>query len=172
MKIIASFVVIVCASAAWAQSTRPAPASPSASEVADQQFKTISAPRNPYLIAPEPYIVDDPNSIKPKKLEGEKLLPEDTRIFDRLGRLRQTADGKPEFLYESDGQTQVDAPMLILPNLKLAQMERAVQAATGIPKFIITGTVTEYGDRNYILIEKLVVSSGVPVKEMKKPSDQ
>ena len=50
-----------------------------------------------------------------------------------------------------------DPPVVILPNLKLMSMETAVGSANRDLRFRITGTVTEYHGRNYILLDKVVV---------------
>ena len=47
--------------------------------------------------------------------------------------------------------------MLILPNLKLMSMESAVTSADRDLRFRVTGMVTEYRGRNYVLLEKVVV---------------
>jgi hypothetical protein len=46
---------------------------------------------------------------------------------------------------------------VILPNLKLAAMEGAAAVSTRDTRFRVTGTVTEYRGRNYIMLEKVVV---------------
>lgn len=50
-----------------------------------------------------------------------------------------------------------DPPVLILPNLKLMAMENAVSSANRDLRFRVTGMVTEYRGRNYVLLEKVVV---------------
>jgi hypothetical protein len=50
-----------------------------------------------------------------------------------------------------------DPPVVILPNLKLMGMEQAVKNSSRDLKFSITGMVTEYNGRNYVLLEKVVV---------------
>ena len=75
-----------------------------------------------------------------------------------MGRLTKSADGSQmEFTFESDGQNVQEPPMIILPNLKLMAMEDAVNGANRDLKFRITGMVTEYKGRNYILMEKVSV---------------
>lgn len=86
------------------------------------------------------------------------LKPEGTWIYNRRSVLRPNADGKPELVYEADGQAQQDPPMLVLPNLKLMQMEMANKSANGQIKFIVSGHVTEYNGRNHILVEKVVAA--------------
>lgn len=86
------------------------------------------------------------------------VMREGSYIVDRLGRLTPTADGQQmEFTFESDGKTMQDPPLVILPNLKLMAMERAAELATRDLRFRITGMVTEYKGRNYILLDKVVV---------------
>jgi hypothetical protein len=50
-----------------------------------------------------------------------------------------------------------DPPMIILPNLKLEMMEQALQGSNRDLKFHVTGMVTEYHSRNYLLLERVVV---------------
>jgi hypothetical protein len=86
------------------------------------------------------------------------VLREGTFIVDRTGRLSSGADGQGwEFTFESDGRAMRDPPLIILPNLKLMAMEAAIRNNTRDLRFRVTGMVTEYGGRNYILLEKVVV---------------
>lgn len=86
-----------------------------------------------------------------------KLVREGTYIANRVGRLHREGDGAAQFVFETDGQSLLQPPMIVLPNLKLMDMESALKAASRDLKFNITGMVTEYGGRNYLLIEKAVV---------------
>jgi hypothetical protein len=86
------------------------------------------------------------------------VLREGTFLVDRTGRLTRAADGQTwEFTFESDGRTMRDPPVLILPNLKLMQMEQAAKGSSREVRFRITGMVTEYNGRNYVLLEKVLV---------------
>jgi hypothetical protein len=86
------------------------------------------------------------------------LLREGTFIVDRTGRLSHSGEnGASEFVFDSDGRTLRDPPLIILPNSKLMQMEDAAKSANRDFRFRITGIVTEYRGRNAILIEKVVV---------------
>jgi hypothetical protein len=86
------------------------------------------------------------------------VLREGTFLVDRIGRLSRTADGsQAEFVFESDGTAMQDPPLVITPNLKLQQMEDAVSTAIKDPRFRVSGTLTEYRGRNYILLDKVVV---------------
>jgi hypothetical protein len=90
------------------------------------------------------------------------VMREGTYIVDRVGRLTRSADGtQMEFTFEADGQALRDPPVIILPNLKLMAMENLVSGSSRDLRFRITGMVTEYRGRNYVLLEKVVVVSDV-----------
>jgi len=86
------------------------------------------------------------------------VLREGTFIVNRVGRLTRSADGQQmEFTFDSDGKTMKDPPLVVLPNLKLMAMENAVTGSSRDLRFRISGTITEYKGRNYILLDKVVV---------------
>jgi hypothetical protein len=87
------------------------------------------------------------------------VLREGTFLVDRVGRLSRSKDGsQAEFAFDSDGTALQDPPVVIIPNLKLQQMEDAVGGNTIRDlRFRVSGMVTEYRGRNYILLEKVVV---------------
>ena len=86
------------------------------------------------------------------------LLREGTPITDQTGRLNHTPDGQQcVFTFDADGKTMRDPPMILLPNLKLTAMEGLQSGMTRDVKFRVSGTVTEYKSRNYLLLTKVVV---------------
>lgn len=146
--------------------TQPAtPATRPADMPADQLLQQMLRPANGPVVQPlqpilNPPVIDQtsgkmvvPNSILPQNLKREGDY-----INDRLGRLTKSADGQQmEFTFESDGRAMQDPPVIILPNLKLMSMEDAVNGGNRDLRFRITGQVTEYKGRNYILLEKVSV---------------
>jgi hypothetical protein len=87
-----------------------------------------------------------------------RVLREGDTIVNRTGRLQHSADGQQwEFVFDSDGKSMKDAPLVILPNLKLMDMEEATKSSRRDLRFRITGEVTEYRGRNYILLQKVLV---------------
>ena len=86
-----------------------------------------------------------------------RLRREGSTLPDALGRLTKAPDGQWEFALEADAKTMQDPPLIILPNQNLAAMESAISGASRDLKFRVTGVVTEYKGRNYILLEKVVV---------------
>jgi hypothetical protein len=86
------------------------------------------------------------------------VLREGTLVVDRVGRLTRSPDGaQVEFVFDADGQRMGDPPVVILPNLKLMAMEQAAAGVNRDLRFRITGMVTEYRSRNYVLLDKVVV---------------
>jgi hypothetical protein len=85
------------------------------------------------------------------------VLPELTQIFDRVCRLSACSDGLHEQLtFDADGSSLHDPPLIVLPNLKLVDLEKAAGDLHNA-RMRVTGMVTEYRGRNYILLQKVVV---------------
>ena len=91
----------------------------------------------------------------------QTLMREGSYIVDRTGRLTKTSDGQYELTFDSDSQGQQDPPVLLLPSLKLMMMEDLHNNSSRDAKFRVTGMVTEYLGRNYLLLDKVVI---VPVQ--------
>jgi hypothetical protein len=135
---------------------------------ADDQMKNLlgngTPPAKP-LPAPVGRDANDKTSGPGAVAPGAPVLPlvrEGTHIIEHTGRLNHTPDGTQAiFTFDSDGKTMKDAPMIILPNLKLMSMEGAALAASKDIRFRVSGTVTEYKGRNYILLDKIVVVADV-----------
>ena len=154
---------------ARAQTTKPttAPSSPPATkpaaQPADAVLQQMLRPGNsgpqPLLPVPNPPVLDQTTGkIIAAAPGGPLLIREGDYVRDRTGRLTRSADGQlMEFTFDSDGQSLQDPPMVILPNLKLMAMENAVSGSSRDLRFRITGQVTEYKGRNYVLLEKVVV---------------
>jgi hypothetical protein len=136
--------------------TRPLPAG----SLLDSMLKpapNAGAPLQPVPDAPRIDMSSGTASVKPAAPKVN-LIREGSFIVDRAGRLTKSADGQNmEFTFDSDGRTLQDPPLVILPNLNLMSMEDAVSAGSRDLKFRVTGVITEYHGRNYILLDKVVV---------------
>jgi hypothetical protein len=131
---------------------------------ADQLLRQMLRPANgpevqpllPVLNAP---VIDQTTgkTVVPGSAPVMTLKREGDYVVSELGRLTKTSDGQMEFTFEADGQNMEDPPMILLPNLKLMAMENAVNGANRDLKFRVTGPVTEYKGRNYLLLEKVSV---------------
>jgi len=141
--------------------TRPAATRPlPPGELLDSLLKPPSAagqPLQPIQGGPLPDATSGKAAVAPNAPQLN-VLREGTYVVDRVGRLTRSHDGQTaEFTFDADGKALKDPPMIILPNLKLMQMENAVQGSSRDLKFRITGMVTEYKGRNHVLLEKAVV---------------
>jgi hypothetical protein len=144
----------------------PAPASRPAQRSPDEVLGEMLKPRQTgperELVPTDPPALDrttGPGSIAPGA-PTLTVLREGTPIVNRVGRLTVGAENKPsEFVFESDGQALRDPPLIVLPNLKLMIMEDAARNNTREPRFRVSGVVTEYRGRNYLLLEKVSVLS-------------
>jgi hypothetical protein len=88
------------------------------------------------------------------------LKREGNMISHRVARLQRTADKQGwELHFESDGKTMLDPPMIVLPSIELAKMENQLQQSSRDLRFIVTGMITEYHGRNYLLVEKVDIQA-------------
>lgn len=142
--------------------TRPAdPRSLSSDEMFGQMLRppTVGQPRplQPIVDAAGPDRTSGPGAVKPNA-PSVMTLREGTFIIDRVGRLQKSPDGSPaQFVFEADGRSLREPPLLILPNTKLMMMENALTGATRDLRFRVSGMLTEFRGRNYVLMEKVTV---------------
>ena len=146
----------------------PAPAAsrPTTQPSADDVLGQMLRPRRPAgereLVPTEPPATDRKSgrgSVSPHA-PTQTVLREGTPIVNRVGRLVLGADGgASEFVFESDGGALRDPPLIVLPNLKLMIMEDTTRGNTREPRFRVSGVVTEYRGRNYLLLDKVHVLS-------------
>jgi hypothetical protein len=156
-------LALVSASLADAPATQPStrPSDMPADQLLNQMLRPANGPAmQPLQPILNPPVMDQTSGkmVVPNSALPQPLKREGDYIRDRLGRLSKSADGSQmEFSFESDGRTMQDPPVIILPNLKLMAMENAVNSANRDLRFRITGPVTEYKGRNYILLETVSV---------------
>jgi hypothetical protein len=118
-------------------------------------------PLQPIQEGPAPDVTTGKNAVAPAAPQLN-LVREGTYLPDRIGRLTHSTDGQTaELTFEADGKALKDPPMIILPNQNLMLMENAVTGNARDLRFRITGVVTEYKGRNYILLERAVVMPDV-----------
>src|SRR5687767_270051 len=83
------------------------------------------------------------------------VLREGTLLLDRVGRLTRGEDGRTfEFTLDADGRGMADAPLILLPNRRLMQLEGQVQSSYRDLKIRASGEVMEYRGRNYLLLQR------------------
>src|SRR5881394_3512287 len=168
-------LVLMIGGTALAQTTRPT-TRPMEAPSPDMMLRQLLSPARPSAKPLEPvqYPQEDTtskNAVAPK-VENQNLVREGSYIIRRVGRLTRTAEGQFEFTYEADGYSLKDPPMIILPNLKLTQMETAVKTNSRDLKFLVSGMVTEYNGRNYILLEEVLVQQDDTIPTSKKADER
>ncbi len=173
---VALIVVLGMTITAFAQATRPT-TRPTEPPNPDMMLRQLLSPARPSAKPLEP--VNFPPEVDQMskmavapKTDSQNLVREGSYIVDRVGRLTRTADGQAELTFEADGSALKDPPMVILPNLKLMIMESTVKNASKDLKFHVSGMVTEYNGRNYILLEQIVVKQDDTVPQGKKAEDR
>ncbi len=85
--------------------------------------------------------------------DGQPLLLEGTFLVERPGRLIHE-NGRPSFVFQGDGESTATRSMVILESQLLETMEREAEA--GYSEFIVSGEVTRYNGRNYLLLKKVL----------------
>jgi hypothetical protein len=155
-----SLIVALSFAFCLAQTTRPTARPSNPDQVMDELLRPAATQPTPLAEPPTGQAIDKTSgrgAVAPNA-PAVAVLREGTYIVDRVGRLGRTPDGsQAQFIFISDGKTLKDPPLLILPNLKLQQMEDVAKAANRDVPFRITGMITEYRGRNYILLEKVSV---------------
>ncbi|HEX8322693.1 MAG TPA: hypothetical protein VF595_02155 [Tepidisphaeraceae bacterium] len=155
----AAFLALL-GSGALAQTPAPASQPAAAKDVLDEMLKPAAGgrakPLQPVTGAP----VQDKTTLNPVA-PGARPLPlkrEGGYVVDRTGRVTKAADSKSvEFNFEADANSMQDPPMVLLPNLALMMMQDQLRLSGRDLRFRVTGMVTEYMGRNYLLLQKVVV---------------
>ena len=103
-------------------------------------------------VAPAPVLVSYAGAPAPPV----RTLRERSRLLDRRGTVKVSA-GRLQFV-PADG-----APaMVLLENHLLERVEQLLRHGPGSPELQISGLVTEYRGRNYLLLTRVYVASPTP----------
>lgn len=150
----------------WAQSTQPAEQSadspttmPTQSELirALREERQVNVPIPPSTPSEAP---GEMRSATPPPIGGTtvagQLLPEGTFVVDRPGRLVLEGEWW-SFVFESADGTSNERPLLLLPNQQVELMEQTSASGTRSVVFIVSGEVTSYHGRNYLLVRKVLL---------------
>lgn len=85
-------------------------------------------------------------------------LAENVMITDRVGRLAYDPDTQYWlFAFEADGQSLAEPPIALLPSQLLEIVEKILQKTSRPAKFRLSGQVTRYLNKNYLLPRKLLI---------------
>ncbi|MBN2581425.1 MAG: hypothetical protein JXL80_00040 [Planctomycetes bacterium] len=128
-----------------------APSEPAAPQTRDRTAAPDAIERG----IPEAPPVEEPATPSPSPQAqpggAATLLRQDKRLTDREGRIvrqnRQTL-----FVFDSG-----DKPLVLLPNMKLQQMEDMSDFGRRAVRYRISAMVTEYRSQNYLMMSKMVI---------------
>jgi hypothetical protein len=131
----------------------------SGDQVLDQMLKPSPNPSQPLQPVPDKQVTDKSSGSAALKPGAPKVVlkREGEYLWDRTARITHTATGQTELTFDSDGKALRDPPMIALPNQMLEQMEEQVSSSSRDLKFHVSGMITEYRGRNYILLLRSVV---------------
>jgi hypothetical protein len=162
---IVALVLLAITSLSIAQTTKPAaaPTTKPAGSTAEQMLNQMLAPNadGTRPISPAPGGASDAttgaNSVAPGA-PTVTVMREGSLIVDRTGKFIRSNDGQQwEFMFDADGRALQDPPVVVLPNLTMMAMENYATGTSRELRYRITGEVTEYRGRNYVLLRKAVV---------------
>ena len=162
--------LLVGVRASWSQTTQQATTRPALRAVdTDAMLKSMlkgagasARPLQPVTFAPKVDTNSGRGSVSPAAATLP-LIREGSYILNRVARLTRAKDGQQwELTFDADGSALQDPPMLLLPNLELMKMETTLGTEERDVRFRVTGMVTEFKGRNYLLVEKSVKLANAP----------
>jgi len=147
---------IKLASAAPAKSpAAPVKTAPAATASAPPKTADITppAPLPDFEIPPIPEVSKDPYKPGPGPVRTSPpdVIEEGKRIFSREGRLDMDPLGRSMFAFNSG-----DKPMYLLENSWREYLENVTDHGARKVRWRVSGIITVYGGRNYLLLTKIV----------------
>jgi len=140
-----------------ASGTSAAPAAPIKGVPPAAPLKTSDvtppAPLPDFQIPAIPEVGTDPYKagIGPARTAPADVIEEGKRLFNREGRLEMDPLGRSMFAFNSG-----DKPMYLLENSWREYLEKVTDQGTKKARWRVSGIITVYGGRNYLLLTKLV----------------
>jgi len=108
-------------------------------------------------IPPIPEVKDDPFKPGPRPVRPRPadVIEEGKRLFSREGRLEMDQIGRSMFVFDSG-----DKPMWLLESTWREYLEKVTDQGKKKAHWRVSGIVTIYGGRNYLLLTKVVQMGG------------
>jgi hypothetical protein len=140
-----------------AQAAPPAPAQGDARDVIDLIVGDMRPVRPlPDLAAPQPDSPQVSDSAAPPW--GSGPWGEGTRQVGRAGRLARQGNSWI-LVFESESEVPAEPAVQLLPNLALQSMEQLASAGPSHLTFTVTGDITVYAGRNFMLVRRFAPRS-------------
>ena len=110
----------------------------------------IGTPRVP--LSASPLVVPAAPGVAPDQQPVVRLR-EGQNVWNRVGRLvKDEKTGQWMFTFDADGKEMKDPPVGLLPCRMLMAMEKASEDGAKSVRFRISGEVTEYHGKNYMIV--------------------
>ena len=87
----------------------------------------------------------------PDESANGKLLPEETQIVNRRGKITRDSGGGWMFVFDADATALADPPMRLLPCLLVERIEDYARRTGNNSPALISGPVYLYQGQNYLL---------------------
>lgn len=153
-----AFVVVMAwvSSAAMAQDATKAPVPPPSPETVAEELERQRPKAQPIQPSTVPESTGQGLAGGRLSRDDKSLLwPEDYFLSGRRGWLR--GEGLAEFVFAADDEGHTDPPIKMLRNTKLRQMQTFLEGADYEVEFTLTGRITEYYGKNYVLVRNVAM---------------
>lgn len=121
-----------------------------------QAARPLRPQAEPQAQPPQADLTSGPGAVAPNA-PTLALVRDGTLLLDRVGRLTRGREPNTwEFTLDADGRALADPPLVVLPNRKLDQLEGLVRSSDRDVRLRVSGEVTEYRGRNFLLLQRWV----------------
>jgi len=120
------------------------------------QEVTINDPNDAVMIPQE--ILDKLKTrriVRPERLKKGMELKQDSILADRTGLIKKVSDGRWIFVFDAIGRNRSNVSLDLLPCEVLMRAERKQANAPKKVRFKISGIVTKYQGRYYLLLQQV-----------------
>jgi len=100
---------------------------------------------------------------EPAPARTKQRLREGTRLVDVLGKFEASGE-RYSFVPKDPAEA-----IRVLENLALERIARVPATSQGSPQWLVSGTITEYNNQNFLLVTK-AVQAGESSPELAKPA--
>jgi hypothetical protein len=146
-----ALLVLILVPTAWAQTQPSDQGGSTAEQLLDAMLKPQTQPSTGPTTRPQIEVMEPTGYTAPK---STALWREGSDVWQRSAHLRKVSDSiYPQIVFDNSEPGGKVPPMYVLPNRELMKMENAQAATTRDLRFVVSGTVTEYRKKNYILLQ-------------------
>ncbi|MFA5553374.1 MAG: hypothetical protein WCZ89_06620 [Phycisphaerae bacterium] len=98
--------------------------------------------------------------IRPETMRGKFELKQDSILANRTGFIVEREDGTLEFIFDGLGRNMPRISLELLPSYALERTEIRQATDPGRKRYRVSGIVTKYGDKYYLLVQQATRAYG------------